>query len=154
MNSPTPLPENNDLSRRHPAELSLDEINERARGTLMESLGMTYVSSAEGRIEVTMPVDGRTRQPTGILHGGASLALAETVAGMGSMILCPPDETAVGMQVSGNHVSSAREGDTVRAIGSLIHKGRSTHVWNVDIFTSEGKLVSSVRVVNCIIKRR
>ena len=71
-----------------------------------------------------MPVDERTRQPFGILHGGATLALAETVAGLGSMILAKPDEMVVGMQVSGSHMSSAHEGDTVRAVGTIIHKGR------------------------------
>lgn len=137
----------------HPSVLTLEQINERAKGTMMGNLGIRYIHSSEGRVEATMPVDARTRQPVGILHGGATLALAETVAGMGSMVLCPPDRTAVGMQVSGNHISPAKEGDTVRAAGTLIHKGRSTHVWNVDVFTSAGKLVSSVRVVNYIVKR-
>ena len=77
-------------------------------------------------------VDHRTRQPFGILHGGATLALAETVAGLGSMVICNPDEFVVGMQVSGNHISSAHEGDTVRAVATIVHKGRSSHVWNVD----------------------
>ena len=90
----------------------------------------------------------------GILHGGATLALAETVAGIGSMIICEPDEIVVGMQVSGNHISSAHEGDSVRAVGTILHKGRSSHIWNVDVFTSTNKLVSSVRVVNSVIKKR
>ena len=101
-----------------------------------------------------MPVDERTRQPFGILHGGATLALGETVAGLGSMVLCSADEIVVGMQVSGNHVSSAHEGDTVRAVGTIIHKGHTSHVWNVDVFTSTGKLVSSIRVINSILKKR
>lgn len=119
----------------------------------MGNLGIQYTYASEDRVEATMPVDERTRQPFGILHGGASLALAETVAGLGSMILCKPDEIVVGMQVSGNHISSAHEGDTVRAVATIVHKGRSSHVWNVDVFTSTAKLVSSVRVVNSILKR-
>ena len=138
---------------RH-ADLSLDKINEAGKYSLTGNLGIQFTYAAEDRLEATMPVDYRTRQPFGILHGGATLALAETIAGLGSMILCKPDETMVGMQVSGNHLSSAHEGDTVRAVGTLIHKGRSSHVWNVDIFTSTDKLVSSVRVVNSIIKKR
>lgn len=59
-----------------------------------------------------------------------------------------------GMQVSGNHISSAHEGDTVRAVGTVVHKGRSSHVWNVDVFTSTNKLVSSIRVVNSVMKKR
>lgn len=135
-------------------QLSLDDLNKRAESALMGNLGIQYTYISSERIEATMPVDHRTRQPFGILHGGATLALAETVAGLGSMVLCAPDEIAVGMQVSGNHVSSAHEGDSVRAVGTIIHKGRSSHVWNVDVFTSTGKLVSSVRVVNSVMKRQ
>ena len=136
------------------AEIPLDQLNAQARHALMGNLGIQYTYAAEDRVEATMPVDHRTRQPFGILHGGASLALAETVAGLGSMILCQPDEIVVGMQVSGNHISSAHEGDTVRAVGTVVHKGRSSHVWNVDVFTSTNKLVSSIRVVNSVMKKR
>ena len=120
----------------------------------MGNLGIQYTYADENRVEATMPVDHRTRQPFGILHGGATLALGETVAGLGSMILCQPDEIVVGMQVSGNHISSAHEGDTVRAVATIVHKGRSSHVWNVDVFTSTNKLVSSIRVVNSVMKKR
>lgn len=134
-------------------KIPLDQLNAQARHALMGNLGIQYTYASEDRVEATMPVDERTRQPFGILHGGATLALAETVAGLGSMILCKPDEIVVGMQVSGNHISSAHEGDTVRAIGTIVHKGRSSHVWNVDVFTSTNKLVSSVRVVNSVMKK-
>ena len=137
-----------------PAEIPLDQLNIRAQHALMGNLGIQYTYASETRVEATMPVDERTRQPFGILHGGATLALAETVAGMGSMIIAQPDEIIVGMQVSGNHVSSAHEGDTVRAVGTILHKGRSSHVWNVDVFTSTDKLVSTIRVVNSVIKKR
>lgn len=142
------------LSEIRPAEIPLEQLNTRAKHALMGNLGIQYTYASENRVEATMPVDERTRQPFGILHGGATLALAETVAGLGSMILCQPDEIVVGMQVSGSHMSSAHEGDTVRAVGTIIHKGRSSHVWNVDVFTSTDKLVSSVRVVNSILKKR
>lgn len=142
------------LSEIRPAEIPLAQLNARARHALMGNLGIQYTYASEERVEATMPVDERTRQPFGILHGGATLALAETVAGLGSMILCQPDEIVVGMQVSGNHMSSAHEGDTVRAVGTIIHKGRSSHVWNVDVFTSTDKLVSSIRVVNSILKKK
>lgn len=142
------------LNEIHVADISLDQLNEKSQHTLMGNLGITYTFVSDNRVEATMPVDYRTRQPYGILHGGATLALAETVAGLGSMAICQPDEVAVGMQVSGNHISSAHEGDTVRAVGTIVHKGRSSHIWNVDIFTSTGKLVSSIRVVNSIMKKR
>ena len=142
------------ISEVRVAEIPLDQLNAQARHALMGNLGIQYTYADEDRVEATMPVDHRTRQPFGILHGGATLALAETVAGLGSMILCQPDEIVVGMQVSGNHISSAHEGDTVRAVGTVVHKGRSSHVWNVDVFTSTNKLVSSIRVVNSVMKKR
>lgn len=142
------------LAEVRPSEIPLDELNAQSKSTLMGNLGIQYTYASHDRVEATMPVDHRNRQPFGILHGGATLALAETVAGFGSMIICNPDEYVVGMQVSGNHISSAHEGDTVRAVGTIVHKGRSSHVWNVDVFTSTGKLVSSVRVVNSVMKRK
>ena len=142
------------LATIKPTEVPLDQLNARAKHALMGNLGIQYTYASEDRVEATMPVDERTRQPFGILHGGATLALAETVAGLGSMILAKPDEMVVGMQVSGSHMSSAHEGDTVRAVGTIIHKGRSSHVRNVDIFTSTDKLVSSVRVINSILKKK
>lgn len=127
------------LAEVRAAEVPLDLLNERARHALMGNLGIQYTYASDERVEATMPVDYRTRQPFGILHGGATLALAETVAGLGSMIICEPDEIVVGMQVSGNHISSAHEGDTVRAVGTILHKGRSSHIWNVDVFNVSSK---------------
>ncbi len=142
--------DNTILSDLHPCDVSIEELNRGSVNTLVGNLGILYTHVSEGRVEATMPVNERTRQPFGVLHGGATLALAETVAGMGSLLICKPDEAVVGMQVSGNHISSALEGDTVRAVATVLHHGRSTHVWNVDIFTSTAKLVSTVRVVNSI----
>lgn len=142
------------LSPIRTSKIPLEQLNARTRHALMGNLGIQYTYVSEDQVEATMPVDERTRQPFGILHGGATLALGETVAGLGSMVLCAADEIVVGMQVSGNHVSSAHEGDTVRAVGTIIHKGHTSHVWNVDVFTSTGKLVSSIRVINSILKKR
>lgn len=142
------------IAEVRPADIPLDELNASSRHALMGNLGIQYTYASATRIEATMPVDKRTRQPFGILHGGATLALAETVAGLGSMVICAPDEIIVGMQVSGNHMSSAHEGDTVRAVGTIIHKGRSSHVWNIDVYTSTDKLVSSIRVVNSVLRKK
>ena len=134
--------------------ISLYQLNEQTKNSLISNLGIQYTYASPTRVEAVMPVDKRTRQPFGVLHGGASLALAETISGVGSMLLCAADEIIVGMQVSGNHVSSAHEGDTVRGVATIIHSGRSTHVWNVDIFTSTDKLVSTIRVINSVLKKR
>ena len=101
-----------------------------------------------------MPVDARTCQPFGILNGGASLALAEIVAGHGSVPLCSPDQMPCGIQVSANHVRMVRTGSYVEATGRLIHRGRTSHIWNVDITDPEGRLVSTARIVNQIVKKR
>ena len=117
-------------------------------------LGIRFLPSADDVVRAEMPVDHRTSQPFGMLNGGASLALAEIVAGHGSMSLCRENEYACGMQVSGNHISAVPVGGKVIAAGKLIHRGGSSHIWNIDITTPEGQLVSTVRVVNFILKKK
>lgn len=119
-----------------------------------EVLGIEFTSVEEGIVKATMPVDHRTCQPFGILNGGASLALAEMVAGHGSVPLCSPNEMPCGIQVSANHVGMVRTGSYVEATGRLVHRGRTTHIWNVDITSPEGKLISTARIVNQIVKKR
>lgn len=117
-------------------------------------LGITFQPTEDSTtVYAEMPVDHRTSQPFGILNGGASLALAEIVAGHGSLMICGEKEIPCGMQVSGNHVATVAVGNTVKATGRLLHRGNSSHVWNVDITTPEGKLVSTVRVTNFIVKK-
>ena len=117
-------------------------------------LGIEFHTVQEGYVKATMPVDARTCQPFGILNGGASLALAEIVAGHGSVPLCTPDQMPCGIQVSANHVRMVRTGSYVEATGRLIHRGRTSHIWNVDITDPEGRLVSTARIVNQIVKKR
>lgn len=121
---------------------------------LMETLGIEFTHVSKGKVEAIMPVDKRICQPFGILHGGATIALAESVAGEGSLFLCNKGEIPVGSQVSCNHIRSVREGEKVNAIGTIVHSGKTTHIWNIDITTSEGKLVSTIRVLNIIIMQR
>ena len=132
----------------------LETLNKMMRHTLMGNLGIKCTILRPGYVEATMPVDQRTQQPLGILHGGASLALAETIAGYGSTILLKEGEILVGMQVSGNHISSALAGETVKGVATIIHQGRSTHVWNVDVVTQQGRLISTIRVINSILNKR
>lgn len=132
-----------------------EDFNALVPGTLMQSLGIKCVEVREGYIVGTMPVDQRTVQPMGIIHGGATLAFAETMAGFGSLPLLDEDQIQVGAQVSGNHVASALKGDVLRAEGRIIHRGRSTHVWSIDVYSERsGKLIHTARVLNSIIKRR
>lgn len=127
-------------------------INEKPN--LSTALGMEFLSTPEGdTCMARMKVDERNRQPFGFLSGGASLALAENVAGVGSSALCPGC-ACVGIEVSGSHVKAVVEGDTVTAFARLLHQGTSLHVWQVDIKDSGGDLISSVRVTNYVIRPR
>ena len=121
---------------------------------LSTALGMEFLSTPEDdTCMARMQVDERNRQPFGFLSGGASLALAENVAGVGSSALCPRC-ACVGIEVSGSHVKAVAEGDCVTAYARLLHKGTTLHVWNVDIKDSSGELISNVRVTNYIIKHK
>lgn len=121
---------------------------------LSTALGMDFISTPDDDIcMVTMKVDERNRQPFGFLSGGASLALAENLAGVGSTALCP-GKICVGISVSGEHVKAVVEGDTVTALAHLVSKGRKLHVWDVNITNSAGELISTVHVTNYIISPR
>ena len=136
--------------------MDVDKINElvNAKPNLSTALGMEFISTSEDdTCMARMKVDERNRQPFGFLSGGASLALAENVAGVGSSALCPGC-ACVGIEVSGSHVKAVGEGDTVTAYAKLLHKGTTLHVWNVDIKDTSGDLISNVRVTNYIITAR
>lgn len=127
-------------------------INEKPN--LSTALGMEFISTPEGdTCMARMKVDERNRQPFGFLSGGASLALAENVAGVGSSALCPGC-ACVGIEVSGSHVKAVSEGDTVTASAHLLNRGKTLHVWQVDIRDTAGELISSVRVTNYIISHK
>ena len=118
---------------------------------LSNTLGMEFISTPEpDTCMARMRVDERNRQPFGFLSGGASLALAENVAGVGSMALCP-GKICVGISVSGNHVQAVQEGNVVTATARLQHKGRTLHVWQIDITNEQGQLISTVQVTNYVI---
>ncbi len=136
--------------------LDSNNIRERMRDTLMQTLKITFIETDDIEIiEAIMPVGEHNSQTMHVLHGGATIALAESVAGIGSNILCSPDEECYGIQISANHIASAKMGDTVRAKGIILHKGRSTHVWNVDVISGNtGKLISTIRVTNSVIKKK
>ncbi|MBQ3630443.1 MAG: PaaI family thioesterase [Prevotella sp.] len=121
---------------------------------LSTALGMEFISTDDDdTCMARMHVDERNRQPFGFLSGGASLALAENLAGVGSSALCPGC-ACVGIEVSGSHVKAVCEGDTVTAYGRLSHRGNTLHVWNVEIRDTVGDLISSVRVTNYVIRQK
>lgn len=133
--------------------MNVDHIRKiiESQPNLSTALGMNFISTPdEDMCMATMMVDERNRQPFGFLSGGASLALAENLAGVGSSALCP-GKICVGISVSGSHVKAVVEGDTVTALAHLVQKGRKLHVWNVEVNNSAGELISTVTVTNYII---
>ena len=117
---------------------------------LSKTLGMHFISTPEpDTLQASMKVDERNKQPFGFLSGGASLALAENLAGVGSLAICP-GQIAVGINVSGTHVLAVSEGDTVTAYGKLVHKGRTLHTWQVEIRNSADDLICTVQVTNYV----
>jgi len=141
-----------DLSQLN-SNIPIDFLNSSMRDSLVSNLGIKIESISEGQVIASMPVSEKTMRPGGILHGGANLALAETVAGLGSILIIDNKKfDARGIQVTANHVGSAQEGN-VRATAKIIHWGKQTHVWNVDITRNDGRLVSTARVTNMIVDK-
>jgi 1,4-dihydroxy-2-naphthoyl-CoA hydrolase len=131
----------------------INKLNDICKGTFISFLGIEFLDYGEDFVEAKMPVDNKL-QPMGLLHGGASLALAETIASGGSYLLVDPSRYDVlGLQVSGNHISSVSEG-TLYARAEIIHCGKKTHVWDVKIKSDAGKLISVTRVTMMIIKKK
>ena len=125
-----------------------------AKTGLPTTLGIEILELSESRVVATMPVDERTRQPFGILHGGASIALAETVASFGAVALIDRERyVAVGQEINGNHLRPKLSG-VVRAVGVPVHVGRTSQVWSIEISDEEGRLVCISRCTMAIVERR
>ena len=133
---------------------SLEQINAMFRGTLGESLGIRIVELGEDFVRGTLPVDARTHQPYGLLHGGASVALAETLGSLAAMLTLDASvEAAVGLDINANHVRGVKSG-TVTGTARALHMGRSTQVWEIRIEDERGKLVCISRLTLAILPRQ
>ena len=131
--------------------MNCELINILCKDTLMEHLNIVYTEVSEGRIVAKMPVDKRTFQPMKRLHGGATMALAESVGSAGSTVLVDTKQFAVlGVEISGSHVATTTENE-VFGIGMLIHRGKTQHVWEIRIEDKTGKLISLCRLTNRIV---
>ena len=130
---------------------NLESIRSIATRGLAETLGIEIIELTPARVSATMPVDGRTVQPFGLLHGGASLALSETLASIGALLNIDINLfRAVGLEINANHIRGKREG-IVRGTATPIHIGRSTHVWGVEIRDDEDRLVCTSRCTIAVI---
>ncbi|MBS1507461.1 MAG: hotdog fold thioesterase [Bacteroidetes bacterium] len=134
--------------------ITLETLNKLSANTLVEHLGIRYTALGDDFIEATMPVDHRTHQPLGLLHGGASVALAETLGSVAAM--CCLDTTlqyCVGVEINANHIKSVKEGFVTGKV-TPIHVGKKTHVWEIRIVNEKKELVCISRITIAILDRK
>jgi 1,4-dihydroxy-2-naphthoyl-CoA hydrolase len=132
---------------------TVEELNGNREGTLIANLGILFTEIGADFVRGTMPVDTRTAQPYGLLHGGASVALAETLGSMGAaMCVDAAEYQVVGQEINANHVRAARSG-LVTGTARAVHLGGRTHVWTIDIVNEAQKLVCISRITMAVIKR-
>ncbi|KGQ20192.1 Thioesterase [Lysobacter dokdonensis DS-58] len=129
---------------------SLDALNAMSRGTAMEPLGIVFTELGDDFLRATMPVDARTRQPYGLLHGGASVLLAETIGSSAGMMSVRDGEGVVGIEINANHLRGVREGQ-VTGTARPLHVGRQTQVWEIRIEDERGRLVCISRLTLAVI---
>lgn len=132
----------------------LERLNASSRHTLMDVLDIRFSAFGDDWLNATMPVDARTHQPFGLLHGGASVALAETVGSTAALLTLDTEhELAVGLDINANHLRGVREG-TVTGTARALHLGRSTQVWEIRIADADDLLVSIARLTMAVVPRR
>ena len=132
----------------------LQQCNQWCKDTLMETLEIKFIDAGEGFLKASMPVNPRVHQPMGLLHGGASAALAESVGSAASMMYVNPAEEEIrGIEISLNHVKAKREG-MVYGTAKILHKGRTVHLWEIRIVDEQDHLVSHCKLTNIVIARR
>ena len=132
-------------------DITLEHIRDLGKNTMADFLGMEWVSISASEIRLSMPVNDHTKQPYGLLHGGASCALAETLGSVASALVIDREKYyCVGLEINANHVRSAREG-IVTGVCTPLHLGKSTHVWDIKIYDQAEKLVCVSRLTVAII---
>jgi 1,4-dihydroxy-2-naphthoyl-CoA hydrolase len=130
-----------------------EDLQPLGKNTLGEHLGMQFTEVGDNYLKATMPVDHRTHQPYGLLHGGASVALAETLGSVGAALTLDPDQfICVGMEINANHLRSVRSGK-VTGTATPLHKGSSSQVWEIKIHDDHGKLVCISRLTVAVLKK-
>jgi len=134
-------------------EVDLATINRWSENTLMRAIDIRITAIGEDFLRGTMPVDSRTRQPYGILHGGASVALAETLGSTAAMLCCDEGMATVGVEINANHLRAVREG-LVTGTARPLHVGRSTQVWEIRIENAAGELTCISRLTMAVVPQR
>lgn len=134
-------------------EQKLAEFNGWTKNTLMETLDIKFIDAGDDFLKASMPVNPRVHQPMGLLHGGASVALAESVGSAASMMFASAGQEVRGIEISANHVKAKREG-MVYGTAKIIHKGRTIHLWEIRIVDEDDKLISLCKLTNIIMPRK
>ncbi|AWH85566.1 thioesterase [Flavobacterium album] len=135
-------------------EKALKMCNDFAKNTLMETLEIVYTDAGEGFLEAKMPVNSRVHQPMGLLHGGATVALAESVGSAASLLFVNPELQEVrGIEISANHLRSKRDG-IVTGTARIVHKGRSLHLWEIRVTDEQDRLISLCKITNMVLPKR
>lgn len=132
--------------------LDVEASNLRGKNTMSEYLGITFTAIGEDFMSATMTVDHRVRQPVGIMHGGASCVLAETVGSTAANLCVDQHHYCVGLDINTNHIRAIREG-VVTAIAKPFHLGKSTQVWGIEIKDEADRLISVTRLTMAVLKR-
>ncbi|MBS1588608.1 MAG: hotdog fold thioesterase [Bacteroidetes bacterium] len=136
------------------SSVSLENLNALCKGTIAEQLGILFSSLTPTSLSATMPVDDRTRQPFGLLHGGASAVLAETVGSVASTLCIDPEQQiCVGVEINCNHVRGKKEG-VVTATAEALHLGVSMHVWDIKIRDEQNKLICVSRLTVTVLQKK
>ncbi|ANI29393.1 thioesterase [Yersinia entomophaga] len=129
---------------------TLADLNQVGEGCMVSHLGIEITRIGDNEIEGTMPVDHRTRQPFGLLHGGASVVLAESLGSMAGYLSTECDQQVVGLEINANHLRAVREG-VVRGVCRAVHAGRTHQVWQIEIFDQQDRLCCTSRLTTAIL---
>jgi 1,4-dihydroxy-2-naphthoyl-CoA hydrolase len=136
------------------ADVTLEMLNKMSVNTMLQHVGIQFTKVGDGTIEARMPVDHRTHQPFGLLHGGASVTLAETLGSVAAMCcLDSSTQYCVGLDINANHIKSVKDGFVVGTV-KPIHIGKKTHVWEIKIVTEKEELVCISRITMAILDRK
>ena len=133
--------------------LTLDKLNAWNQGCAVSHLGIEFTEIGDDFLRARVPVDARTKQPYGLLHGGVSVVLAETLGSCGAAFACPEGHRAVGLDINANHLKGATQG-WVTGITRPVHIGRSTHVWHIDLRNEAGELTCVSRITMSVLAPR
>jgi len=132
--------------------INIDELNDFISGSMSGFLGMEVIELGSDFLDMKMPVSDKTRQPFGILNGGASMALAESAASLGGNLIVARDQKCVGLEINGNHVKAISKGNVI-ARAKAIHVGKRTHVWEIMIRDNGGDLVCMARMTLAVLPK-